>query len=373
MKKICFVVSNSFFVNAFLYEPISILSANYKIYLICNIENNDNIKINHPNIDKIFSIKIKREIAPISDLISLVQICKIIKTEKFNAVHTLTPKAGLLGILASYLMKVPNRFHTFTGQVWISKTGVLRSLLIAIDRLIIKLSSKIIIDGKSQKEFLIKQNFFEHEEAIVFNNISTCGINLNKFKPDPIVRKQQRIKYKVSKKDTVFCFLGRINKDKGIYDLIESFLLLDNKNIHLFLIGPLEIIISDQTKEKYKRNNIRFLPYTKQPQIILQLCDVFCFPSYREGFGYSVIEASALEKPVICSDIYGLKYTCLDNQTGLKHKVKSVKSLLNKMRFAIENPDIISKMGGNGRKYVHENFSEDKVLEKWFEFYSSNL
>ena len=102
---------------------------------------------------------------------------------------------------------------------------------------------------------------------------------------------------------------------------------------------------------------------------MLYLCDIFCFPSHREGFGYSIIEASALEKPIICSNIYGLKYTCIDHETGLKHKVKSTKSLLDKMTYAINEPEVMKQMGKKGRVFVNENFSEAKVLKKWNEFY----
>lgn len=369
MKKICFIVSNSFFVNAFLHEPIKSLSDQYLVYLICNTRNQDNIEIINPNIKKIYSINIKRNIAPLNDLKSLIKICRIIKKEGFDVVHTLTPKAGLIGITASYMMNVPNRFHTFTGQVWISRKGVLRYLLISLDRLVIKLSSQIIVDGNSQKEFLIEKNLLEEQNATVFNNVSTCGINLNKFKSDPKIRKQQRTNYKIPDSSTVFLYLGRLNFDKGIKELIESYLLLNRKDSFLFLVGPIEMDITESMIKKHNLSNIIYVPYTNKPQDILQLCDVFCFPSHREGFGYSIIEASALEKPVICSNIYGLKYTCIDNKTGLKHKVKSVKSLLRKMKFAINEPEIMKQMGKKGRVYVNKKFPERKVLEKWNEFY----
>ncbi len=303
----------------------------------------------------------------------MIQICKIIRKEKFDVIHTLTPKASLLGIIASYLMKVPNRFHTFTGQVWISKKGFLRFLLIAIDRLVIRLSTQIIVDGNSQREFLIEKNLLTEENSTVFNNVSTCGINLKKFKPDPKIRKRERLKYKIPDSATVFLYLGRINVDKGIKELIEAYLLLNREDCFLFLVGPVEMDIQKQIKKKDILSKIIYIPYTKNPQEIIQLCDVFCFPSHREGFGYSIIEASALEKPIICSNIYGLKYTCIDMKTGLKHKVKSTQDLLEKMKFALEEPKIFREMGKRGRIYVSENFSEKKVLEKWEEFYAKFL
>ena len=366
MKKVCFVVSNTFFVNAFLYEPIITLSKHYSIYIICNTENNDEIEINHSNINKIFSIKIIRKIAPLSDLVSLIQICKIIREERFDVIHTLTPKAGLLGIVASYVMKVPNRFHTFTGQVWISKKGIIKSLLIALDRLVIRLATQIIVDGNSQKEFLIEKKLVIDEAAVVFNNVSTCGINLKKFNPNLEIRKHERMKHNIPESATVFLYLGRLNFDKGIQELIDAFLLLNCDNCYLFLVGPIEMNIP----KNYESNTIIYIPYTNTPQNILQICDVFCFPSHREGFGYSIIEASALEKPIICSDIYGLKYTCIDKKTGLKHEVKSIQSLLEKMNYALDEPKSMKQMGKKGRDYVSENFSNEKVMEKWLEFYA---
>ena len=365
MKKVCFVVSNSFFVNAFLDEPINLLSNHYCVYVICNTKNIDNVEIKNPNIKKVFSINLIRKIAPFRDLISLIQICKIIKQEKFDVIHTHTPKAGLIGILASYLMRVPNRLHTFTGQVWISKKGIVKLLLIALDKLVIRLSTEIIVDGNSQKEFLIEKKILE-ETAVVFNNISTCGINMNKFKPNEKIRKKERAKFNIEDSATVFLYLGRLNYDKGIDELINAYLLLECEYCYLFLVGPIEM----NMPTKYNSNKIIFVPYTNTPHEILQLCDIFCFPSHREGFGYSIIEASALEKPVICSDIYGLKYTCVDKKTGLKHEVKSIQSLLEKMKFALNRPKAMKQMGKKGRIYVSENFSNENVLEKWLEFYA---
>jgi len=222
-------------------------------------------------------------------------------------------------------------------------------------------------------EFLIEQNLLKGKKATVFNNVSTCGINLKKIKPDSKIRKKERLKYKIDDSATVFLYLGRINMDKGIKELIDSYSLLNRQDCFLFLVGPIEIDIKKLTIKKDLSRRIIYLPFTNKPQEILQLCDVFCFPSHREGFGYSIIEASALEKPVICSDIYGLKYTCIDMKTGLKHKVKSTQSLLEKMKFALAKPKIMKQMGKQGRIYVSENFSEEKVLEKWEEFYARLL
>ena len=121
------------------------------------------------------------------------------------------------------------------------------------------------------------------------------------------IRKKERLKYKIDDSATVLLYLGRINMDKGIKELIDSYSLLNRQDCFLFLVGPIEIDIKKLTIKKDLSRRIIYLPFTNKPQEILQLCDVFCFPSHREGFGYSIIEASALEKPVICSDIYGLK------------------------------------------------------------------
>ena len=146
------------------------------------------------------------------------------------------------------------------------KKGLLKSLLISLDRLVINLSTQIIVDGNSQKEFLIEKKILKKDNATVFYNVSTCGLDLKKFKPDIKIRKKERFYYKISDSATVFLYLGRLNLDKGIKELIESFLVLNKKILISFLVGPDEMDITEYMSKKGNNINLIHLPYTSQPQ-----------------------------------------------------------------------------------------------------------
>lgn len=375
MKKICFVVSNPFFANSFITEPIAKLSSRHKIYLICNTESDEKINVKLENIANVIPVSIRRNISILHDLKILFVLIKLFSKEKFDVVHTLTPKAGLIGMLAAYFTRTKNRVHTFTGQVWDTKKGLTRIFLIFLDHFVVFLATKILVDGLSQKEYLIQKRIITSKNAVVLNNVSTNGIDIKRFKPDPITRKKIRDELNISNDSHVFMYLGRIHPEKGIEELINSFLILADEipDCYLYLVGPNEMGENEDLINISKRSEIYFFPYTEKPENILQICDVFCFPSHREGFGYSVIQASACKKPVICSDIYGLKYTCIDQITGLKFRVKSTLELKTKMKYLVSNPLESKKMGEKGRKYVEKNFLQKDVICKWLNFYESLL
>ena len=170
--------------------------------------------------------------------------------------------------------------------------------------------------------------------------------------------------------------MGRINKDKGIYDLAHSFqsLLLKNKDILLFIVGYDEEGSIDKIKSIIEDE--QFFTYygsTDVPEKIMHIGDVFCLPSYREGFGTSVIEASSCKLAIICSDTYGLRDTIIDGETGLRHKTGSIPELQDKMGILASNRDLIKSFGDKGYDYVQKQFSADFVSNEWLKFYSGIL
>ena len=370
MKKICFVTTTPLTAQVFLSGPIERLSEKYEIHLITDLTS---INENLPNVKKQYHINIYRNISLINDLKCLIEIVKILKANNYNAIHTITPKAGLLGLLGALISGNKIKNHTFTGQVWANKKGAYRLLLKNIDRLINKLATHSIVDGHSQREFLIKKNIVS-EKAIVFGKGSISGIDLNKFKPKLQTKNKFRKKFKISEKEWVFMYLGRLNREKGVLDLLNAFNnLKEIANIRLVIVGPDEENITINHKKLFDNTKVLYIPFTKEPHNLIQICDVFCLPSYREGFGLSVIEASALEKGIICSDAYGLRDTILDKITGIKHKKGNIKDLREKLLFSINNKSKFYEMGINGRNYVKKNFSKESIVGSWNEFYESIL
>ena len=163
--------------------------------------------------------------------------------------------------------------------------------------------------------------------------------------------------------------MGRMDEDKGIYELIESFknLKLLNINILLLLVGEDEIKIESYLNQLQAdiRSNIIYLKHTINPQEILNIADIFCLPSKREGFGNSVIESSACEIPVVGSDIFGLKNSLINELNGLTFKIGDVDDLTLKLHTLLRNETLRKSFGKNGRKYVIENFEKDDVLNSF--------
>lgn len=372
MKKICFIVSSPNTAYAFLKGPINRLARTHEIYLIANFNSTDLEYIKELQIKKIFYFKIIRKISLFKDSMCLLKMIFFFKKYRFDAIHSVSPKAGFMGMVAGKLTFVKMRTHTFTGQVWATKEGLFKYFLKLIDRIIASCATNILVDGKSQLEFLFNNNIAK-KKLQVLGNGSISGVSIERFCPSFKVRKSTREKLKIPQKEWIFMFLGRLNIDKGVVDLIKAFGKID-QNKHrcsLFFIGDDEENIKTIYGSKYSK--IYFFPHQKFPEDLLQACDTFCLPSHREGFGISVIEASSLEIPVICSDIYGLKETVIDGVTGLKHRVGDVEHIKEKLEFALSNKILMKRIGKNGRKYVEKDFSEKLMLKYWENFYIRNF
>lgn len=374
-KRICFIVATPLTAKAFLLKHFEYLSKEFDIYLAANFEENTATPFFSPYVKETKHIGIQRNIALIEDVKALFSLRNYLVQMQFDAVHTVTPKAALLGILGAKMAGVKIRIHIFTGQVWHAKKGIFRTLLKNLDRLIVYSATHILVDGESQRQFLIQNKIIDEKNSRVLGKGSISGVDLGRFSPNTEIRDKYRKELNLSS-EVIFMFLGRINLDKGVLDLVQAFLRLNRKynNSKLVLVGPDEENLQPQIKEMCpESNSIVFYGSTSKPEEVLQLADVFCLPSYREGFGTSVIEASLLELPIICSDTYGLMETILDNKTGLRHQVGNIDSIYNQMEKMMEDDDLRLVLGNNGREYVLAHFSSDTISREWFNFYSNLL
>lgn len=376
MKKICFVVASPYTALSFLKDHIKALSAIYEVYLVANqaipsvIESLD--------IKDFKCIHIERNINIQSDVRALLELQKYFKEQKFIAVHSVTPKAGFITALAAYWAQIPHRIHIFTGQVWATKHGMMRFLLKCMDKMIVKLDNHILVDGKGQRQFLIKNHIVSSTNSRVLGDGSICGVNTNNFIPNQNTKKNIRMELQIPEDKTVFVFMGRLNKDKGITELLTAYNRICNthKNTFLVLFGNDEGNYQD-TFSQYTniKNHTNFMYYgrTDRPYEMLQVADVFVLPTYREGFGSSVIEASCLGIPVICSDAYGVMDAMVNNKTGLRCKVADVDSLYQCMEKLSMNPSLRQELGNNGRDRVLKYFSNDRLTKLWVDFYRNIL
>lgn len=375
-RKICFVVSSPGTAISFLQNHIKLLATYFDVYLVANFEKEDKSIFDTLPLKGVKNIALMREISLYKDLKAMITLQSYFKEMEFDIVQTVTPKAGLLGMFAAMSAGVNIRIHIFTGQVWHTRTGVFKILLMWLDRFIILNSTCILVDGESQRQFLIKRRILKESNSVVLGKGSISGVDTKRFVPNENVKLQVRKELGILNNEIVYMFLGRMNVDKGLYDLVDSFNLLHKSysNVRLLLVGADEENIIPFLKQKINdHSSVIFYGVTTFPERLLQACDVFCLPSYREGFGTSVIEASLLEKAVICSDTYGLMETIIENQTGLRHEVGDVGSLFYQMEKLVNNDKLREELGRGGRTYVLENFSADLISQEWLEFYQSRL
>ena len=375
-KKICFIVSSPLTAKSFLLKHFEMLSKDYEISLVANFENEDLAAYKDLPLTNIKSINIHRSINIIQDVKALFDLMNYLKKMNFDAIHTVTPKAALLGILAGKLVGVKNRIHIFTGQVWHTKTGLFKKILMILDKIIVKCATIILVDGQSQRKYLIDNKIVEENNSYVLGKGSISGVDTSRFIPDDDSRTQMRNIQNLHKDEIAFMFLGRFNVDKGLLDLAHAFKKLrkENNNVKLLLVGFDEENLESQIKEIINDDEaIIFTGPTAKPQDYLQAADVFCLPSYREGFGTSVIEASLMKLPIICSDTYGLIETIVENETGLRHKVADRDSIYTQMKILSDNADMRKNYGENGSCYVKKYFSAEIISQEWVAFYKNTL
>jgi len=361
-------------VRVFLQDHLKSLSEHFDVYLAGNFTA-ENIKpFGHLNLSGVESIPINRSVNLFRDIVSVFKLMRYLRAGNFFATHSVTPKAGLVCAVASFFARTPNRIHIFTGQVWHTKTGIFKRLLMTLDKVISKLNTHILVDGESQRRFLFKNKIVSEKKSLVLGNGSISGVNHERFSPSPIVRQSIRQELGLDKK-VVFGFMGRLNKDKGLADLFGAFnhLVPIMPGAHLLIVGPDEenIISWLYRHPNINKSNATYIGPTSTPEKTMQGFDVFCLPSYREGFGTSVLEASCLGLPVICSDTYGLMDAMIHGETGLRHSVGEVNDLFEKMLTLGKSAELRDKMGTKGRAFAIANFNDIQITQEWLRFYKN--
>lgn len=371
-KKICFVVSSPSTARSFLREHIACLSDFYDVYLVANYQ--DESEIDGLKLSGSKSIQIERRPSIKADLKALRELRHYFKKQHFACVQSQASKPSLLMAIAAKQAKVPVRIRIFTGQIWCNMTGLKRQFYKFIDRLTVRLNTHLLADGKPQMEFLIKQKIVKQNKIRVLGNGSICGVDTSKFNPTEEVRKEVRAELGYSDQAVVYMFLGRLKKEKGIREVLSAFnkLVPECPNANLLFVGRDEQNCAEWIRD-YPNicdgKKVVFYGFSKQPYRMLQAGDVYVLTSYREGFGMSVLEASCMSLPVICSDIYGMADTFVDGVTGLKCKVRDDVTLYECMKKLYGDKNLRIAMGKAGRERVERVFPKDLVTGAWLDYY----
>ena len=374
--KFCFVVSSPGTVIAFLLPHLRVLSADYAVSVVAN--SNDRNLLQRYGLDiEIEPVQIERSIRPVADFRALIALYRYFRKHRFDVVHSVTPKAGLLAMTAAWLARVPVRVHMFTGQVWATKTGVLRVVLKTADRLIAGFATHNLVDSPSQRNFLLKEGVIKAVQSEVLADGSICGVDLQRFRPDAAAWWSVRGEYAIPESAVLLVYLGRLNKDKGIVDLAVSFANLAPRllNLWLLLVGPDEENMQSHVESICAEciERVVNVGFTDKPEYFVAAADIFCLPSYREGFGSSVIEAAACGVPAVASCIYGLTDAVEDGVTGLLHRPADVEHLSACIETLGSNIELRQSMGHAARVRIESKFYQARLTNALRTFYQRIL
>ena len=373
-KRICFVVSSPMTARAFLRGHLAALSGRYAIDLVVDAESADELGDIRDHAT-VLPVRIRRQIAPMADLKALVRLFVLFRRERYAAVSSVTPKAGMLALLAAVLAGVPLRVHIFTGQVWATRSGWRRGLLKAADRCMALLATHVLEDSPSQRDFMVAEGIAAAGKIRVLGEGSICGVDGTRFGPDTGARVGIRRAHGIPEAAVVFLFLGRLNRDKGVLDLAEAFAAQDNENAWLLVVGPDEANLRAEMEHSLGPvlARTRFVGYTDRPEDFMAAADVFCLPSYREGFGMVIIEAAAAGIPAIGSRIYGVTDAIEENVTGLFHRAGDTTELARLMASLAGDAARRHALGKAARARALRLFSREAVTQAWMDFYRQLL
>lgn len=320
-----------------------------------------------------------RGISVLSDLVSVVRMVRVLRTIKPALVHSYTPKAGLVTMLAAWLCRVPVRVHTFTGLIFPTSTGFRKQLLIWIDRLICLCATEIVPEGNGVKNDLERFHITKKPLRVIGHG-NIAGVDTDFFSPKAAEIFQEagslRSALSIGANEFVFCFVGRLNKDKGVAELIKAFASL-NGVIHLILVGSMDPTapVDDVTLAEIEAHDrIYVLGFMEDIRPALLASDILVLPSYREGFPNVVLQAGAMEVPVIATDINGSNEIIESGLNGWLVPARDARALQVAMQQAIEMPGIQRKeMGQRARARIVRRFERSEHWKRMVQFYDGLL
>jgi glycosyltransferase involved in cell wall biosynthesis len=369
---VCLVATIPFSLAMFMAAHVQSIRDTYNITLVAN----GSPDVLAPLLGRSVSFRrigIARRVAIFRDMTSLVSLWILFRRGRFQIVHSITPKAGLLSMIAARMAGVPIRVHWFTGQVWATRTGIRRRVLKAMDRLLIGCATHVLVDSPSQAAFLVNEGIMHRAEALVLGHGSVCGVDTERFRPDATARLRVRTRLGIDDSAVVALYLGRLNCEKGLPELGEAFAVAARlvPDLYLLVVGP-----DEQEMAKRIRNSLgdvasraRFIDFTSEPEAYMAASDIFVLPSHREGFGMSVIEAASCEIPTIGTRIYGLSDALIDGRSGLLVPVNDPSALADAIVRLANNPEMRIEMGRAARRHVERHFTQAHLTTALSNFY----
>ncbi len=323
-------------------------------------------------------VEMTRKVTPFKDLMAIIRLYRIFRHEKPHIVHTHTPKAGMVGIIAAYLARVPHRLHTIAGLPLLEITGFKRSILNIVEKITYSCATKVYPNSQGLKQIAIDLKFAKPEKLKVIGKGSSNGIDTSHydsglFSTDEV--EKLRTSLGIDKQDFVYLFVGRLVKDKGINELVKAFekLASEINGLKLLLVGFYEKDL-DPLEKATERNietneNIVMAGPQRDVRPYMALSDLLVFPSYREGFPNVVMEAGSMGLPCIVTDINGCNEIIINGENGMLVPPKSEDELYNLMKGLYLDHKKLKNLAKNARELITSRYEREYIWSELLKEY----
>ncbi|PSL44904.1 glycosyltransferase involved in cell wall biosynthesis [Chitinophaga niastensis] len=329
-----------------------------------------------------YHVPLSRSLNPLQDLKALYHMVKLIRKIKPDIVHSHSPKAGTIGMLAAYICRVPLKMHTVAGLPLMESQGMKRKLLVTVEKLTYRFADWILPNSMELEKYIIENKLAHNSNKLkVLGKGSSNGIDLSYYSKTPAVMQSAQAfkeKYNIADEEVVLCFVGRLAFYKGINELVAAFEILTQKynKLRLVLVGPAEDINPLNKETIALMNDLPGIISTGHQDDIrpyLAAADIFVFPSYREGFPQSLMQACAMGLPCITTDINGCNEMVFNGVNGSLIPAKHVAAIVDACEVLIADKTKRLQLGKNSRAYIEDNFEQQQFWHKVNSFYIKHL
>lgn len=367
--------------NAFCKGMLKELSSNYDVVALSSPDKELNEVAEREGV-RVIAVPMERHISLLRDLKALIQMIGVFRKEKPTMVHSMTPKAGLLCMLAGWLTGVPVRVHTFTGLVWPTSKGLKKTVLMLTDKLTCACATHIIPEGEGVKSDLITGKITKKPLKVLgYGNVR--GVDMDFYSKLRLKDSRFMVDLLAKKGDSfVFLFVGRIVRDKGVNELCKAYQRIHSQfpNTRCWLVGPYEDSLDPIDSESRQLigvadNGLETVGAKSGDELLAYyaVADCFVMPSYREGFPNTVLEAGAMGLPSIVTDINGSREIVKQGENGVIVPSKDADALFEAMLRMMNDKDARERMAGNARKMIADRFEQGFVRQCLYDFYDEIL
>lgn len=368
MAKLCFITTIETTQESFIIPALYLFKEKgYDVSIICTMT--DKFIEKYSNDFHCFNVRMKRGIS-LSDMFTKpFEFYKIFRKEKFDYVQYATPNAAWYASIAAKAAKIPVRVNCLWGLLYTASTGVQRKIGWLIEKVPCVFSNYFTVASHKNMEIAIADGLCKRDKVSVIGDGGTIGVDLNIFNVEHKAEYQSEMieRYPVLKGKTVYGYLGRIDVDKGVNELLRAFIELNRQDAALLLIGAFDNVRSGLDSELIekagKSSNIIFTGFTRDVALHLSAVDILVHPTYREGFSMVIQQAMAMGCAIITTDIPGPSEVIVENESGLLVPVKNANSLRLAMERLLEDCDLRKEFVKSGLMRVREKFNRQRMIE----------